>query len=951
MATALRYVGFALTASIAAVIFACGSSGDTSGFGGANNDAGDNSSGGSSGVFVNPDGGDGGQMGCKPLTCADQKANCGLASDGCGGTIDCSGGMPCPPGTTCGGDPMKPSQCGAPPCNGKTCMQLGVECGGQNDGCGNLINCGTCESGTCGGGGPSKCGGDGSSDGGVCVPSKTACGPGDCGPQSDGCGGIISCPNSCPVGQTCGGDPMKPGQCGAPPCTKNTCGAKDCGYIADGCGGVVNCWPMGASSCPPGETCGGAGTPNTCGTPPGCTGLCLQQQGCAGGATTSVEGYVTSPNGVLPVPNAVVYVPNGTVTPFTTGVQCETCATASGSPLVSTTTDANGHFLLPNMPVSTPGKVVDIPVVVQLGRWRKKLTVQTTACMNTLIPSVDPAAPTMMAVPGAGDVARPSPDTQTAALPRNKADGDIPLTAISTGDVDGLECVFRKMGVDDAEFTKSSGTGRIRLYRDNGASPPGCGGGGCSNAAVLYGACGTCNNGANRGLACTANTDCPGSTCSNPGCTNEIDKFDATIFGCVGSQVNKPIAGRSNVLNYANKGGRVFATHYSYVWLYNQTSTNGGPNYSSAWGATTLVNKWTANDDFIQWDNSTAFIDTSFPKGVLFDNWLQAPVAPTPASYPPPYPPVAALSSVMPDMITITEPRKDIQPTAPNTATSGIVAPAQRWIYTTAAGSTATPPPQDAPLHFTFNTPLGAMNQCGRVLYSDFHVSVGSTGGSTFPNECSATFTAQEKVLAYMLFDLASCVSTMGLPMCMPKSCADQGLGCGLAGDGCGNQIDCGPCPLGQTCGGGGIASQCGAPACTPAKCMAGQCGKLGDGCGGLLDCGTCMMGTCGGGGPNMCGMGVCMPQSCPAPAMGSLCGPVADGCGGVNNCPCPMGVPCVNGTCGAPPCTPRTCMQAGANCGTIADGCGGTVMCGMCVAPQTCGGGGTANLCGGGVN
>jgi hypothetical protein len=43
--------------------------------------------------------------------------------------------------------------------------------------------------------------------------------------------------------------------------------------------------------------------------------------------------------------------------------------------------------------------------------------------------------------------------------------------------------------------------------------------------------------------------------------------------------------------------------------------------------------------------------------------------------------------------------------------------------------------------------------------------------------------------------------------------------------------------------------------------------------------------------------------------------------------------------------------MQAGANCGTIADGCGSTVDCGMCVSPQTCGGGGTANLCGGGVH
>ena len=31
--------------------------------------------------------------------------------------------------------------------------------------------------------------------------------------------------------------------------------------------------------------------------------------------------------------------------------------------------------------------------------------------------------------------------------------------------------------------------------------------------------------------------------------------------------------------------------------------------------------------------------------------------------------------------------------------------------------------------------------------------------------------------------------------------------------------------------------------------------------------------------------------------------------------------------------------------------GCGGIQACGNCIAPQTCGGGGTSNICGGGVN
>jgi hypothetical protein len=54
-------------------------------------------------------------------------------------------------------------------------------------------------------------------------------------------------------------------------------------------------------------------------------------------------------------------------------------------------------------------------------------------------------------------------------LPRNDSEGDIPLTAISTGAVDSIECVSLKMGVDETEFsgteTGTSG-GRIHLVHE-----------------------------------------------------------------------------------------------------------------------------------------------------------------------------------------------------------------------------------------------------------------------------------------------------------------------------------------------------------------------------------------------------------------------------------------------------------------------------------------------------
>jgi hypothetical protein len=57
--------------------------------------------------------------------------------------------------------------------------------------------------------------------------------------------------------------------------------------------------------------------------------------------------------------------------------------------------------------------------------------------------------------------------------------------------------------------------------------------------------------------------------------------------------------------------------------------------------------------------------------------------------------------------------------------------------------------------------------------------------------------------------------------------------------------IQCGTCPAGQTCGGGGTPGVCGAPPCTPRTCVqaGAQCGIVVDGCGHTLDCGSCPVG------------------------------------------------------------------------------------------------------------
>ena len=53
-------------------------------------------------------------------------------------------------------------------------------------------------------------------------------------------------------------------------------------------------------------------------------------------------------------------------------------------------------------------------------------------------------------------------------------------------------------------------------------------------------------------------------------------------------------------------------------------------------------------------------------------------------------------------------------------------------------------------------------NVCGRVVYTGLHVSatmIRSTDPQGFPKDCAVRdLSAQEKALAFMLFDLSACV-------------------------------------------------------------------------------------------------------------------------------------------------------------------------------------------------
>ena len=119
---------------------------------------------------------------CKSKTCADLGASCGPQGDGCGNVIqcgDCHGTETCGGGGTANvcGTPSATGPDGGAPCVPATCTTAHATCGVVGDGCGNVLQCGTCASPfSCGGGGVPYVCGTGGADGGGCLAPLQSCG-------------------------------------------------------------------------------------------------------------------------------------------------------------------------------------------------------------------------------------------------------------------------------------------------------------------------------------------------------------------------------------------------------------------------------------------------------------------------------------------------------------------------------------------------------------------------------------------------------------------------------------------------------------------------------------------------------------------------------------------------------------------------------------------------------
>jgi hypothetical protein len=464
-------------------------------------------------------------------------------------------------------------------------------------------------------------------------------------------------PNTCPGGFFCSPDGFCDAQC-----------------TADGnqCGDGYHCTPDGR-----------------CIGDDECVGLECNIVDCAaqGKQPTSISGTVFAPNGTLPLFGVTVYVPNTSqfpLPPFADGLTCARCDDPlPGSPITSVQSDESGHFSIVGVPSGT-----NIPLIITIGKFRRQITIPTVAeCTDNALGTAD------------------------TRLPKNHTEGDIPKIAITTGSADSMECLPRKLGIDDAEITTSAGPGRIHMYAGNGV--------GKFNGSFAGG---------------------PGQALSGAepfwNSLTNLSQYDVVILSCEGAQLNNATNKTQGALDamkaYADAGGRVFASHWHNIWIGGNFENNNPGLAPAVWNT---IGTWTAPGQNL--DNATDVIDeVNNPKGAAFATWMLNAMAST------------------------TPPMRDLFPVIQARVTSVTLdkTRAEQWVTIQAGGT---------PQMFQFTTPNEAPpdTRCGKVVFTDMHVS-GMIQAGDYPDSCvggatNLTLTPQEKALAFMFFDINSCVGAI----------------------------------------------------------------------------------------------------------------------------------------------------------------------------------------------
>lgn len=398
------------------------------------------------------------------------------------------------------------------------------------------------------------------------------------------------------------------------------------------------------------------------------------ESSCADPKQTKLSGTVYSPAGNLPLYNVVVYVPiqGETQPPISEGASCDKCSGAMARGVAVTLTNEAGEFTLEGVPEGD-----NVPLVLQVGKWRREVTIpHVTPCTTTKID-----------------------DHDLTRLPRNQKEGHLPKIAMVTGHSDALECLLRKLGIEDSEFTLDSGAGRVNMFY------------GCASKSGAFGA-----NEFSGELGGGAFPNAATSLYANP---QKLGGYDMLVLSCEGHGCDdqKTAANGATLKGYADAGGRILFDHMHFRWFVKAIE---------AWEN---IGEFDTGDDF---PPDTPFtVEAGFPKGAALSKWL-----------------VNVGASKTPGQLVIAKAQKSAK-----VANAPV---AQPWVTSSGAiqyMSVNTPVEMVA-------TPE---QQCGRFIHTDLHVAGNSKSssdqGTPFPGGCDpGELTPEEKALAFMLFDLSNCV-------------------------------------------------------------------------------------------------------------------------------------------------------------------------------------------------
>ena len=377
---------------------------------------------------------------------------------------------------------------------------------------------------------------------------------------------------------------------------------------------------------------------------------------------------------------------------------------ATGSP-----TDATGYFEIPCAPSGA------VTLVVQTGKWR-------------------------MSYPGVTIQANQVNKVPNMRLPANSTEGSLPNIAISTGGADSLECLPLRIGVSASEYVLGSATGgHIHIY--SGYNGAGTAQGSVESYQALWDK------------------------------QADLNEHDLVLLSCEGQETTGGSPGvalnstyQTYLQNYANAGGRVFASHFHYAW-FNTGPFDTGSDKLATWttGAQTIDDSKSFPADI----DTTLASGAAFPEGAALEQWLGVVGAFT--------------ANKLPIWFARDNVKALVQP------------PSTEWIHLDSSSSQAP----SAAQYFSVDTPIGGTDVCGRVVYSDLHVSggpgtnepgvaadypsaAGAGGGRggfgggggggrggnaklVAPAQCAThPLTPQEEALEFMLFDLSSCLVPVG---------------------------------------------------------------------------------------------------------------------------------------------------------------------------------------------